>query len=258
MRSWIAAVLLAATGTAGAQSLFDYRDDLGFTRESVESFARRDYQRRLDLLRESGRLDANPALSGRLAPLFARVLAAAEIERPGFARLACEIHTCSRCGETAFAAAHGRLMVGEEWVARLDLSDDELAFLLAHEIAHVLAEHSREFAGAARYFVDNGLRREYWDIQRELDASLVAQYRMAFIAQQQELEADRIALFLGARAGFDPAAMASLIAKLAVGETGPGPGTHPAHQRRLAQVRAAQSAAAVLHARAAWDREADR
>lgn len=57
---------------------------------------------------------------------------------------------------------------------RDDLSEDELGFLLAHEMAHVLCEHTREFATAARYFVDNGLDREYWDIQRELDASLLA------------------------------------------------------------------------------------
>jgi predicted Zn-dependent protease len=146
-----------------------------------------------------------------------------------------EVHTCHACDESASAMAGGKLLVGEDFIARLGLSDDELAFLLAHEMAHVLAEHTREFATAARYFVDNGLRREYWDIQRELDDSLPVQYRMAFVSVQQELEADFIGCILGARAGFDPGAMLTLLEKLHPPTDSAAPSSHPGREARAEQ-----------------------
>ena len=259
MRRWLAAILLAVSADAAGQALSEAdRENLAFAREVVDAFAQRAYERRLGFLRQQDRLDPSPALRERLATLLARVIGAAELERPGASRLDWQLHTCVRCGEAASAAAGGRLLVGEEFVLGLDLDDDEAGFMLAHEVAHVLAEHTREFAHAARYFVDNGLRREYWDIQRELDGNLPAQYRMAFIAEQQELEADRIALFLGARAGFHPAAMASLLAKLAPPGAGAGPATHPSHLRRADQAAAAMGAAQILWARALAEQQSDR
>ena len=55
---------------------------------------------------------------------------------------------------------------------------------------------TREFAGAARYFVDNGLGREYWDIQRELDASLPAS---EIVARCLESAHTRLPLFRDVR-----------------------------------------------------------
>jgi predicted Zn-dependent protease len=144
--------------------------------------------------------------------------------------------------------AGGRLLLGEEFLAKLDLSDDELGFLLAHEMAHVLAEHTREFATVARYFVDNGLNRPYWDIQRELDDSLAVQYHMAFVAAQQELDADRIGIFLGARAGLDPDAMVSLLRKLDDGRPSAAPSAHPDQRRRIEQAASMLQAAKVVRA----------
>lgn len=259
MRGRIAAVLLAASGGAPGQALLDLPGPgLAFGAEVVEAFAERAYQQRLSALRADGRLDATPTLRARLQRLLERLVRAADRERPGIARLPWEIHTCRRCGEGASAAAGGGLLVGEEFLLGLRLADDEVAYLVAHEVAHVLAEHTREFAHAARYFVDNGLRREYWDIQRELDASLPAQYRMAFIAEQQELEADRIALFLGAGAGYHPSAMASLVEKLAGASRGAGPATHPPAERRAAQVAKGLGAAALVWSRALEELAADR
>jgi predicted Zn-dependent protease len=247
-RAWVVAAIVSAAGVnaAAAESpLFDFPNDLAFRRDAVDAFAGRMYAARLAKLREGNRLDRDPALLARLEAILARLRTAARIERPGLAGLDWEIHTCRRCDENASAMAGGRLMIGEEFVAKLEPSDDELAFLLAHEMAHVLAEHTREFATAARYFMDNGLHRPYWDIQSELDSNLAVQLRMAFVAEQQELDADRIGFFLGARAGFDPPAMLSLLRKL-----GPGSSdvlsTHPTQRLRLDQATAMLQAAEVV------------
>ena len=133
--------------------------------------------------------------------------------------------------------AGGKLLIGEEFILTLALSDEELAYLLAHEMAHVLAEHTREFATYARYFVSNGLAREYEDLQQELDESIGLQMRMAFLSAQQELEADYMGFILGARAGVEPAAMLSLLCKLR-SDSGSLPVSHPSDERRSQQAQA--------------------
>ena len=254
-RGWLgilAAIGSAACLTAGAAEppLLDFRSDLAFPPRAVDAFAQRAYQERLAAFRADDRLDRDPAMLARLTALMARLRAGAEQERPGSGALAWEVHTCRRCDENASAMAGGKLLVGEEFIARLAPSDDELGFLLAHEMAHVLAEHTREFATAARYFVDNGLNRSYWDIQHELDDSLAVQYRMAFVAAQQELDADRIGLILGARVGLRPRAMLSLLGKLGPSPKSPAPSTHPDDERRIDQAISMLPSAEIVRGRA--------
>lgn len=248
MRHLAAAVLFAVSGLAGAQHLLEFRDDLVFNAAEINATAARAFGARLRSLAGSGRLDPDPALKTRLQNVFPRLLRAAAYERPSAARLAWEIHACANCNENAMAMPGGKLLVSADFINRLALTDDELAFLLAHEVAHVLAEHTREFATAARYFVDNGMARSYSDIQHELGENLPVLLRMSAVSAQQELDADYIAYILGARAGFAPEAMLSLLEKLRSGSASLL-GTHPADSRRMAQARAMLETARRLAAR---------
>jgi Zn-dependent protease with chaperone function len=173
----------------------------------------------------------------RLRSILARLHRAAVYERPSAARLDWEIHSCSGCDENASAMAGGKLLVSADFVAGKALTDDELAFLLAHEMAHVLAEHTREFSTIARFFLGNGLARRYDDIHHELGENLAALLRMEPDSVQQELEADYIGFVLGARAGFAPQAMIGLLEKL---QTGVRPliATHPGDTQRMQHARA--------------------
>lgn len=116
-------------------------------------------------------------------------------------------------------------------------------------MAHVLAQHTREFATAARYFVDNGLRRDYADIDQELSQNFSVMIRMRPVYVQQELEADYIGFILGAEAGFPPKAMISLLKKLGNGGASLV-ATHPTEAQRLAQARSMLESARRLYARA--------
>jgi len=229
---WLAALLLAAPVAAAAQQLPALGADLAFRADFVESIAASAYRQRLAQLAEQSGLDLDRPLLERIRRAARRLLLAAERERTGAERLDWEFHLCRRCGENASAMAGGKLLFGEEFVAGLALSDDELGYLVAHEMAHVLCEHTREFATAGRYFISNGLRRDYEDVQAELDRSLPVQLSMAFLSSQQELEADRVGFTLGALAGFDPDAMMSLLRKLAGSEPGFA-SSHPSAERRL-------------------------
>jgi predicted Zn-dependent protease len=252
MKRFLVSVLLIAPALAGAQPVLDFRDDLAFTSEEIDALAAQEYAARLSTLARSGRLDRDPSVQARLSGILMRLRRAAAYERPSAARLTWEIHTCSACDENASAMAGGKLLVSTDFIAGNALTDDELAYLLAHEMAHVLAEHTREFSTIARFFLGNGLNRGYDDIHQELAENLPVLLRMGPDNVQQELEADYIGLVLGARAGFAPEAMLSLLEKLRTGER-PLFDTHPDDIRREEHARAMLETGRRLAARArAW------
>src|SRR5262245_12729903 len=227
MKRLLAAVLLIAPALASAQPLLDFRDDLAFSASEIDAQAAQEFGVRLRALARAGQLDRDRALELRLHRIIGRLRDAAVYERPSSARLAWEVHTCTGCDESASAMAGGKLLVSSDFVSDNAFTDDELAYLVAHEMAHVLAEHTREFATIARFFLGNGLARGYEDIHHELAENLPVNLRMGPDYVQQELEADYIGLVLGARAGFEPQAMMSLLEKLQGGgqtllETHPG------------------------------------
>ena len=249
MKALLATVLIALPGLAWGQRVLEFSHDFAFSAHEVNSLAARAYGARLRTLALAGKLDRDPALKARLQRIVPRLLRAAIYERPTAAKLQWEIHSCSECDENASAMAGGKLLVSAEMVRRLRFSDAELAYLLAHEMAHVLAQHTREFVSVARYFVDNGLHRGYRDIRNELSWSFPVMLRMHPVYVQQELEADRIGFVLGAQAGFRPGAMISLLRKLGDGgETVLA--THPSEAQRLAQARGMLETARRLYARA--------
>lgn len=248
MKRWLVILLLAVPGMSGAQPLLDFRNDLAFQSATVNAFAAHVYHDRIQRLAAAGNLDVDRVLLKRIRGLLARLRPAAEYERPAAARIAWEVHVCRNCDENASAMAGGKLLVGESFIKSIHPSDAELAYLLAHEMAHVIAEHTREFATTARYFVGMGLKRGYADIQHEVDGSLALQVRMAPVYKQQELEADYIGFILGARSGFDPRAMLSLLKKLHSDGTSMFD-PHPSTAKRLQQAQAMLPAAERLYAR---------
>jgi len=249
----IAALLLAVSGAPGAQQLLEFRDDLAFTSAEVDDLAARQYQERLRALDIRGQLDRDPVLAHRLHAIFPRLRRAAAYERPDSVRLPWEVHVCSGCDESASAMAGGKLLFSADFISGLALSDDELAYLLAHEIAHVLAEHTREFATLARAYVGNGFRRDYADIRQQLAEDWPANLRMEPDYLQQELEADYIGFVIGARAGFAPEAMLQLIVKL-TSDSHSLLVTHPSDSERLRQARAMFETARILARRSRQDR----
>jgi predicted Zn-dependent protease len=249
LKGLLAALLIALPGLAAAQQILEFRSDFAFSEKEVDALAARGFGAHLRTLALAGDLDPDPALKARLQRIFPRLLRAAAYERPAAAHLQWEVHSCRKCDENASAMAGGKLLVSANLVDRLALSDDELAYLLAHEMAHVLAEHTREAASAARYFVDNGRRRGYADIQQELAQSYAAMIEMRPLYAQQELEADYIGFVLGAHAGFRPRAMLGLLAKL--GDGGDAlVATHPSGAARLRQARVMLDAMQRLYANA--------
>jgi predicted Zn-dependent protease len=164
--------------------------------------------------REVGTLE-DPALGALVAELGRRIAVAAELPA-GSLRFA-----IANLPETnAFSFPSGNVYVSRGLVAFVR-SENELANVIAHEVAHVLGRHAERLASRASQVRSATLARivtaslggaRSGEALRALEQEglgLVARYSRAL-----EHEADRDGQVLAARAGFDPYGMASFLAAL--------------------------------------------
>ncbi|MDB5798773.1 MAG: family peptidase [Paucimonas sp.] len=144
----------------------------------------------------------------------------------------------------ATCAPGGKITIYTGIIDKLSLTDDELAMIMGHEIAHALREHGRERVSQA--FAANTITQASLARTRDPQASaaLVSQFtKYLFLmpnSRENESEADKIGLELAARAGFDPNASITFWRKMAAASAGTTPeflSTHPANERRIADLR---------------------
>jgi Zn-dependent protease with chaperone function len=144
----------------------------------------------------------------------------------------------------AFCMPGGKIAVFTGLLDQLQLTDDEVAMVLGHEMAHALREHAREriaktqgtgalLSLGAQLFGLGQLGNVAADIGTQL---LTLKY-----SRDDETEADLVGLELGARAGYNPEAAVSLWEKMDRASGG-GSGmaflsTHPAGPERMRRLK---------------------
>jgi predicted Zn-dependent protease len=159
----------------------------------------------------------------------------------------------------AFALPGGKIGVNSG-LLRVAEDQDQLAAVIGHEMAHVLARHHNARVSAA-YATEAGLGL----IEALADGGaergrlmallgLGAQYGVLMpYGRAQEREADLLGLELMARAGFDPRASVTLWQNMAA-EGGAGTpaflSTHPPHGQRIERLRGHMPVALDLYAEA--------
>lgn len=147
----------------------------------------------------------------------------------------------------AFALPGGKIGV---YTGLLDVAKtpDQLAAVIAHEVAHVVAEHSNERVSTA-YATQTGLQliealaggsgQDKQQIMGLLGVGAQVGIILPF-SRTQESEADLVGLDLMARAGFDPGAAVDLWKNMAREADGSPPeflSTHPSHGSRIDDLR---------------------
>jgi predicted Zn-dependent protease len=142
----------------------------------------------------------------------------------------------------AFAMPGGKIAFFAGLINQLKPTDDELAIVMAHEIAHALREHGRARVakgsllqlGAALGSAILGLGDT-----GQVVVGQGAQLALLKFSRDDEIEADIAALDLVARAGYDPRAGVTLWKKMAMLSKGAPPqwlSTHPAGKNRIAEM----------------------
>ncbi len=149
----------------------------------------------------------------RVQLMFNRLIRHVDAINPGASKWPWEIHVVDRGIVNAFAVGAGKVMVYRGLIERLALSEDELAFTIAHEIGHNLRLHMRETLSniVPIYAVGVGLSQALtpWSSAMIIDYGVEKP-----MSRTKEVEADRIGLELVARAGFKPAAAPQVFVKM--------------------------------------------
>ena len=149
----------------------------------------------------------------------------------------------------AFAVPDGRIMLSEAFVRAHAMDDAQLAFVLAHEAAHVLLEHERQVLNSALALLPRNVPRSVADMYVEMEFDFGLLKRLEPSMQQSELEADETGSYLAALAGYHPRRQRVFMEREAARATPHAnvAATHPSAAQRLARLHASEPLALRLH-----------
>src|SRR3990167_260470 len=144
----------------------------------------------------------------------------------------------------AFCMPGGKIAFYTGILEQLKLTDDEVAMIMGHEIAHALREHARERMGkTAATKMGANLISSLLGLCSAGDAllNMGGQLLTLRFSREDESEADLIGMELAARAGYDPRAGVSLWQKMGAASKGAPPqwlSTHPSGTSRIQDIQA--------------------
>ncbi|MCK0206666.1 M48 family metalloprotease [Starkeya koreensis] len=165
--------------------------------EQLTPAQRQEHER---LVASYGGAYTDPKLQKQIEEVVARLVAASE--RPD---LHYRVTILNSPAVNAFALPNGSLYVTRGLLA-LASDNSELASVLAHEMAHVIANHAATREDQMKQAVL--VSRVISDVVNDSDLGALAlaksRISLASFSRGQELEADAIGVGISARAGFDP------------------------------------------------------
>ncbi len=245
----VATALLAAAGcetvkttSAGAVGV-DRKQKMLVSSETIDEGAAQAYEAELKAARDKGVLNTNKAQLERVTRIAKRIVAATPTFRADAASWNWQFNVQKTDEMNAYCMPGGRIMVYSGLIDKLDLTDAELATVLAHEVAHALREHTRERVSRAygQQLVLQGVAAVTGVSETTANmANMIAQvtFQLPF-GRDQESEADTVGLELMARAGYDPRAALTLWNKMAAAERSGTPkflSTHPSPKDRTKDI----------------------
>jgi predicted Zn-dependent protease len=149
----------------------------------------------------------------------------------------------------AFCMPGGKIAFFHGILNKLNLTDDEVAMVMGHEIAHALREHARERMGKSMATntlskIGGALASVYLGVDpRVTDAVAMQGANLLTLkfGREDESEADLVGMELAARAGYNPRAGVSLWQKMGAANKGAPPqwlSTHPSGSTRIKDIEA--------------------
>ncbi|MEC5385699.1 M48 family metalloprotease [Uliginosibacterium sp. H3] len=171
-----------------------------------------------------------------LADIFERVVRVATYQVPGGADHDWQLIVTRMPGEEAWSLPDGHVFISEDFIRRNKLDAEQIAFVIAHEVSHVVLAHEADTVDIVRRLVPFGVSASVSDVYATLDFDMGLLLRLAPMMSDMELEADRTGLMFAALAGYDPDRASGFLRKLAAGEQHQAVvATHPEDPRRLAE-----------------------
>jgi len=240
----VGAAILAVTGCAqttqsGAVGV-DRQQTLLVSSKDVDQAAAQQYAKTIGEAQKKGLLDRDPAQVERVRTISNRLIAQTGVFRQDARSWKWETHVITSKELNAWCMPGGKMAVYTGLIDQLKLSDDELAAIMGHEIAHALREHGRErvsqqlATGLAVGVASAVLGLGQGGTQL---ADMVAQVTITLpYSRLHEQEADRIGVELAARSGYNPRAAVNVWKKMSQAGGGTPPeilSTHPSPASRI-------------------------
>lgn len=211
--------------------------------EALQQEANKQYVQMMSQARSAGALDANSPQVQRVRAITNRLIAQVGAFRSDASQWPWEVHVISSDEVNAWCMPGGKMAIYTGLINRIKPTDDELAAVLGHEMAHALREHSREQisqqmatqVGLSVLSAVTGV-----SAAGDLGAALTNVMFTLPNSRTHESEADLIGVELAARAGYDPRAAVTLWQKMAALSGGGAPpeflSTHPSAATRSAEL----------------------
>ena len=202
-----------------------------------------------------GALNQDRALLQRVSAIASRLEPQTGSFRPDAPGWNWEVNVITNNQINAFCLPGGKIMVYTGLANQLHVSDDELAIVIGHEMAHALREHSREqvsqaMAAQTAIGIGGALLGLGQGSAQLAQAGYEALIAPRF-SRTDENEADRIGLELVARAGYDPHAGVTLWQKMIAANKGSHPpaflSSHPTDESRVQTIQALLPAVTPLY-----------
>jgi predicted Zn-dependent protease len=264
-RLFTGALVAGAALPALGQTAEGLRNDVGreskFTKlvpaEQVEQAAEQQYRQMLQQAAQQKALaPADHPQVVRLRTIAQRIIPFAQEWNPRAKQWRWEVNLIGSKQLNAFCMPGGKIAFFYGLLRDLQLSDDEVATIMGHEVAHALREHARERMGkTAATRMGAGVLSAVLGLGMAGDTllNMGGQLLTMKFSREDESEADVVGMELAARAGYDPAAGVSLWQKMMKASEGAPPefmSTHPAGATRIKDIESRLPKVQPLYARA--------
>lgn len=264
-RMMVPLALVAAVGCSAVQTTEQGVVGVGRTQymsglvspQQVEQAAAQNYAQTLADAKSKGVLNTDSAAVRRVSAIAKRLIAQVPRFRPDAAKWDWQINVIDSEEVNAWCMPGGRIAVYTGMIDTVKATDDELAAVIGHEIAHALREHTREQMSrqmAANLGVSVLGAATGSAAARDLGGTFSQVMFTLPNSREAESEADAIGVELAARAGYDPRAAVTLWQKMAALNQGGSLeilSTHPSPASRIADLRQKSEVVMPLYQQAA-------
>ena len=212
--------------------------------DEIEQAATQQYAEMMQQAKAKGALaPANHPQLRRLRSISSRLIADAPRWNARASGWRWEVNLIGSDQVNAFCMPGGKIAVFTGLIDKLHVTDDELAMVTGHEIAHALREHARErIAKSQGTGALLSLGAQLFGLGQigDIAANIGTQLLTLKYSRDEETDADLVGLEMGARAGFNPNAAVSLWEKMEQVSGGSGSAflsDHPSGADRLRRLR---------------------
>ena len=216
---------------------------------SINQQAAMGYRQMISEAKAKGQLDTQSRTAQRVHKIFNKMVPYANAENHTGQPFNWQIEVIKSKELNAWAMPGGKMAFYTGLVETLNLTDDEIATVMGHEMAHALKEHGKkktnlsQFTNVIANVAQTALATQIGSDSSSIVVGLAKDWGLDKpYSRSAETEADEVGLFLMAKSGYNPEAAPGLWDKMQKASTGSQgildklSSTHPSDKDRQANL----------------------